>query len=217
MIKELKNYIPKSVLVNKNRARTWLYGYNLKYNLVIISKTGQIGRVIEISNVRIGLPKAPKEIHKRHEKKYEQYWERRETPKQLDKIRSIFQWNEMPRDFKNRWVDYIEKEFEYRDEGYWFYNNGKPTYITGSHYMYLQWTKIDVGYPDFREANRALYLFWEACKADSRSYGMIYLKIRRSGFSYMSSSECVNKATISKDSRIGILSSCTSSKSFSPS
>ena len=161
MIKELKNYIPKSVLVNKNRARTWIYGYNLKYDLVIISKTGQIGRVIEISNVRIGLPKAPKQIHKRHEKKYEQYWERRETPKQLDKIRSIFQWNEMPRDFKNRWVDYIEKEFEYRDEGYWFYNNGKPTYITGSHYMYLQWTKIDVGYPDFREANRALYLFWD--------------------------------------------------------
>ena len=22
--------------------------------------------------------------------------------------------------------DYIEKEFEYREEGYWFYNNGKP-------------------------------------------------------------------------------------------
>ena len=206
MIKELKDYIPKSVLVNKNRARTWLYGYNLKYDLVIISKTGQIGKVIEISNVRIGLPKSPKKIYKRHEKKYEQYWERRETPNQLDKIRSIFQWNEMPRDFKNRWVDYIEKEFEYREEGYWFYNNGKPTYITGSHYMYLQWTRIDIGYPDFREANRALYIFWEACKADSRSYGMIYLKIRRSGFSYMSSSECVNKATISKDSRIGILS-----------
>ena len=65
MIKELKDYIPKSVLVNKNRARTWLYGYNLKYDLVIISKTGQIGKVIQISNVRIGLPKAPKEIYKR--------------------------------------------------------------------------------------------------------------------------------------------------------
>ena len=28
-------------------------------------------------------------------------------------------------------------------------NNGKPTYITGTHYMYLQWSKIDVGAPDF--------------------------------------------------------------------
>jgi hypothetical protein len=43
--------------------------------------------------------------------------------------------------------------------GYWFMNNGKPTYITGSHYMYLQWTSIDVGYPDFREANRFCIYF----------------------------------------------------------
>ena len=55
--------------------------------------------------------------------------------------------------------------------------------------MYLQWTKIDVGYPDYREANRLLYLFWEACKADNRSFGLDYLKIRRSGFSFMASSE----------------------------
>jgi hypothetical protein len=85
-------------------------------------------------------------------------------------------------------------------------NNGKPTYITGTHYMYLQWTKIDVGHPDFREANRIFYIFWEACKADKRSFGMCYLKIRRSGFSFMSSCEGVNQATITKDARIGILS-----------
>ena len=36
-------------------------------------------------------------------------------------------------------------------------NNGKPTYITGSHYMYLQWMSIDVGYPDYREANRIFF------------------------------------------------------------
>jgi hypothetical protein len=206
MIKEIKDYISPSVIANKNRARTWLYGYNRKYDLVIISKSGQIGSIIEISNIKIALPKASKEIIKRHDKKLEQYWERKQTPKQLQNIRSIFQWNEMPREFKSRWVDYIEKEFEYRDEGHWFFNNGNPTYITGAHYMYLQWTKIDVGYPDYREANRAFFIFWEACKADTRSYGMCYLKIRRSGFSFMGSSECVNTGTISKDSRVGILS-----------
>ena len=72
--------------------------------------------------------------------------------------------------------------------------------------MYLQWSKIDVGKPDFREANRLFYIFWEACKADARSYGMCYLKNRRSGFSFMASGECVNMATISTDSRFGILS-----------
>ena len=73
-------------------------------------------------------------------------------------------------------------------------NNGKPTYITGTHYMYLQWSKIDVGAPDFREANRLFYIFWEACKADKRCYGMCYLKNRRSGFSFMSSAETVNSS-----------------------
>ena len=43
-------------------------------------------------------------------------------------------------------------------------------------------------------------------KADSRCFGMAYLKIRRSGFSFMGSSECVNTGTLAKDSRVGILS-----------
>ena len=202
----LKDFVPKAVVSNKNRNRSWLYGYNPKYDVVVISKTGQIGDVIEISGLKIALPKAPKECLQRHKEKKQQYWERQELPKQLSRIQSIFQWNEMPSDFKARWVDYIEQEFDYREDGCWFMNKGKPTYITGAHYMYLQWTNIDVGYPDYREANRILYLFWEACKADKRSFGMIYLKIRRSGFSFMSSSECVNTGTLAKDSRVGILS-----------
>ena len=202
----LKDFVPKAVVSNKNRNRSWLYGYNPKYDVVVISKTGQIGDIIEISGLKIALPKAPKECLQRHKEKKQQYWERRELPKHLSRIQSIFQWNEMPSDFKSRWVDYIEQEFDYREDGCWFMNKGKPTYITGAHYMYLQWTNIDVGYPDYREANRILYIYWEACKADKRSFGMIYLKIRRSGFSFMSSSECVNTGTLVKDSRVGILS-----------
>jgi hypothetical protein len=72
--------------------------------------------------------------------------------------------------------------------------------------MYLQWSKIDVGAAEFRESNRLFFIFWEACKADSRCYGMCYLKNRRSGFSFMASGETVNLATISSDSRFGILS-----------
>ena len=32
-----------------------------------------------------------------------------------------------------------------KGEGFWFKNNGIANYITGTHYMYLQWSKIDVG------------------------------------------------------------------------
>ena len=203
---ELANVVPKNVLSIKNKARSWDYGYNEKYNFVVISKTGQIEDVINISGLNIALPKVSKNLIKRSNKKEDQYWESKELPKQLKKIKSIFQWHDAPASFKNEWVDYIENEFNYREQGYWFLNNGIPIYITGTHYMYLQWTKIDIGLPDFREANRIFYIFWEACKADKRSFGMDYLKIRRSGFSFMASCEGVNTGTITKDARIGVLS-----------
>jgi len=206
LYRELNKFIPNSVIANKNRARSWLYGYNEKYDVVVISRTGQIESVIDINGLKIALPKPPKNIYKRSKDKKDQYWESYPIPKELGRMKSIFQWHNTPENFKSQWVDYIEEEFDRREQGYWFMNNGIPTYITGTHYMYLQWTKIDVGNPDFREANRIFYIFWEACKADKRSFGMCYLKIRRSGFSFMSSCEGVNQATITKDSRIGILS-----------
>jgi len=185
-----------------NKSKSWKYGYDKEHDVVIISKTGEIGDIIEIQNLQIALPKQPKEIKRWDNNK----WNVETLPKDLARIKSIFDWRDLPEDFKEQWIDYIEEEFKRREEGFWFYNNGKPTYITGSHYMYLQWSKIDVGKPDYREANRLFFIFWEACKADSRSYGMCYLKNRRSGFSFMASGETVASATIKSDGRYGILS-----------
>ena len=203
--KELKDVVNPKVLSKKNRFNKWEYGYNSEYDFIVISKTGQIGQIIEIQNLRIALP-AINEPFKRSKRKEEQYWEQQEYPKELARIKTRFDWEEYPTDFKEKWYDYIDEEFKRRSDGYWFYNNGMPTYITGSHYMYLQWSKIDVGAPDYRESNRLFFIFWEACKADNRCYGMCYLKNRRSGFSFMSSAELVNQATISSDARFGILS-----------
>ena len=202
----VKNHVSKQSMLKMNQHKSWQYGYNPNHDLVVISKDGTVGEIYNINGLLIGLPKTPKTIHKNSKKTTDQYWVASEYPKALSRISSIFQWHEMTTEFKNEWVDYIETEFDRREEGYWFYNNGAPIYITGTHYMYLQWTKIDIGKPEFREANRIFYIFWEACKADKRSFGMCYLKIRRSGFSFMGSCEAVNTATISKDARVGILS-----------
>ena len=110
------NHIPASVISNKNRVRSWLYGYNDQYDVVVISKTGQIGQIVEIEGLIIALPLAPDKCLQRHSAKAEQYWERQPLPRELAKIQSIFQWNEKPKDFKDRWVDYIEKEFDYREQ-----------------------------------------------------------------------------------------------------
>jgi len=192
----LDDYLPSQV---KNRK--WKYGYDEKYDLVVISKDGTVGEVYEINGVKVGLPKVQKGL-----KKGENKWKPEEYPKELSRIKTIFEWNQMSPEFKVKWVDYIQAEFEKRDDGHWFVNNGSPTYITGSHYMYLQWSKIDIGLPDFRESNRIFWIFWEACKADDRCFGMCYLKNRRSGFSFMSSSETSNIGTISMDAKLGILS-----------
>ena len=203
--KEVKDVVNPKILSKKNRLKKWEYGYNEEYDFIVISKTGKIGQIIEIQNLCIALP-AEDQPFKRSKIQKEQYWEKQEYPKALSRIKNRFDWEDYPDDFKEQWYDYIDNEFKYREEGYWFYNNGKPTYITGTHYMYLQWSKIDVGAPDYREANRLFFIFWEACKADNRCYGMCYLKNRRSGFSFMSSAELVNQATISSDARFGILS-----------
>ncbi len=198
---KIETPIKLNTLKRLNKSRKWKYGYNKEQDVVVISKTGQIGEIYNIQGLKIALPKEPKNLSKKNNK-----WIAEEYPKELKQIQSIFDWRDYPEQFKEKWEPYIDEQFKRREEGHWFNNKGLATYITGTHFMYLQHTKIDIGKPDFREANRLFFIFWEACKADNRCYGMCYLKNRRSGFSFMSSAETVNLATISSDARFGILS-----------
>ena len=206
LVKTLDNYIKPTTIKKNNRYKKWDYGYDAEHDIVIISKDGTIGEIIEIQNLVIALPSVPDNVYKRSKKKEEQMWEKFEYPKELSRIKNVFDWDKYPNTFKEKWYNYIDEEFKRREEGYYFYNNGVPTYITGTHYMFLQWSKIDVGAADYRESNRLFFIFWEACKADQRCYGMCYLKNRRSGFSFMSSAEVVHEATTSRNARFGILS-----------
>jgi hypothetical protein len=195
------DHVNKTARSTRNASKAWQYGYDRDYDLIIISKDGTIGDIYYINGINIALPRTPKDLEVG-----ENRWMPHEYPKELQKIKSSFEWSRRDNVFKSQWVDYIENEFDRREYGHWFMNDGEPTYMTGTHYMYLQWSKIDIGLPDFRESNRIFYIYWEACKADERSFGMCYLKNRRSGFSFMSSGEVSNLGTISKDSRLGILS-----------
>jgi hypothetical protein len=201
LYKIIDDHIKPKIIKRLNRYNKWKYGYNKEHDIIVISRTGKIGKIYEIQNLRIALPKEEK-VHEFENKT----WAKTEYPKSLKRIKTVFDWKDYPEDFKEKWFEYIDEEFKRREEGFWFSNQGVPTYLTGTHYMYLQWSKIDVGAPDFREANRLFFIFWEACKADRRCYGMCYLKNRRSGFSFMASGEVVNLATLASDSRYGILS-----------
>ena len=202
----ISDHLDDKKVKKNNKLKKYKYGYNIDLDCVIISKDGTLGEIYEIQGLKVGLPQIPESIDGEKLKKDKQVFTRRERPESLNKIKTLYDFKQYPDDIKEKYYDYINGEFTRRDNGYWFMCDGTPCYITGSHYIYLNWTKIDVGAPDFRQANRIFYYFWEACKADSRCYGMCYLKNRRSGFSFMASSETVNQATISRDARFGILS-----------
>ena len=80
LCKEIKDVINPKILSKQNRYKKWEYGYNEDYDFIVISKTGQIGQIIEIQNLRIALPKA-NEPFKRSEVKKEQYWEKKNIQK----------------------------------------------------------------------------------------------------------------------------------------
>jgi len=189
-----------------NKLKNYKYGYNDDLDCVVISKDGTIGEIFEIQGLRVALPATPKEVYSNSEKPEDQVFKQTLKPATLSKIKSIHDFQLYPEEIKEKYYEYINSEFDSRNYGYWFMCNGTATYLTGVHYMYLNWTKIDVGAPEFRQSNKIFFYFWEACKADYRCYGMCYLKNRRSGFSFMASAETVNQATISKDARFGVLS-----------
>jgi len=167
-----------------------------------------VGEIIELQGLLIALPPMPpeKNIQGYGLKPEEQFWCRGKVPSELQRIKSMDDWAEMPREFREKFKPYIEEEFRRRREGYWFYNNSVPIYITGRHYMMLQWAMLDIGYPYFLNFQKEIYIHMAACEADPRCMGQIYTKCRRSGYTNMCSSALVDEATQVKDKLLGIQS-----------
>ena len=99
--KVVQEVVQKSVIVTKNRAKSWEYGYNEKYDIIVISKDGTIGDIYEIQGLKIALPKVPKKVNNYHEK-----WRAKELPKELRYLKTIFDWNKKEQQFKSKWISY---------------------------------------------------------------------------------------------------------------
>jgi hypothetical protein len=175
---------------------------------ISICPNGTKGEVIELGGLVIVLPAQPpkKKIAGYGKPDDMQMWTRTDMPTELSRIKSMDEWGEMPREFRQKFSPYIEEEFRRRREGFWFYNNGEPTYITGRHYMMLQWTRMDIGYPSYLKFQRDIFLHLAACEADPRCIGQLYTKCRRSGYTNICSSVLLDEATQVKDKLLGIQS-----------
>lgn len=182
-------------LPKKNYYKEW---YDEKNDSVMIDPKGTKGDVIKVGDLNVTLPKVPyrKDILFWNEKKEDQYWRRQEPPKGLSQ------------DNAEAYTEYIVEEFRRRREGIWFMNNGKAEYLTGTHYFALNWVKMeDTGtYMDFRTAQRDMFYFTEACIVDPRCLGELFVKSRRTGFTYQIICQLLNDSTSTANARIGMTS-----------
>ena len=121
-----------------------------------------------LHTIRVRLPEMPpvKEIDGYGLNPRKQMFHRTEIPKKLKKLErecvNIDEVWEKLNYYKINYkeeIEFIKREWDRRLHGYWFFNFGKPTYIDGWHYFYLNYWKIDIGYLDYRDRDRKVILF----------------------------------------------------------
>jgi len=160
----------------------------------------------------------------------DQMWSPPRIPKRLKELQLKFEtldeiWEEIEdhKDIYSDEIAFMELQWKRRLNGYWFYNNGTPTYIDGWHYFYCAWWKIDTGLPKYRDRDRRFFLFARKIYNETKApvcdkkgnaikdkngdyvwedngrrlfYGFNYPKHRREGATYKA--ECINYEIISR-------------------
>jgi hypothetical protein len=210
----------------------------------------------DLHPIRIPIPDPPdwKYIDGFGEKKEDQVFKIQEKPRRLDKLESKI-YNQLTHKFsktqilkeypKAMWdylndyqeeyveeLEWIKRQWYYRLCGYWFFCNGKPTYVTGSNWTYLNYCKLKgKGIPDYRDRDRKWFLALEYFKTDTTIpatdekgkllynddgsiklidvgyrtiYGVNFQKPRRVGDTSKSVFDDVNSYTRNKEFRVGL-------------
>lgn len=173
--------------------------YDEEEDAVRICPFSTCGETIVLDDLKIILPEVPEDKSKilySDLPQADQYWRRAEVP------------NGVTPDNKEQWDGYIKEEFRRRREGIWFMNNGEPVYVTGHHYFAMQWCKMldNGGYMDFRHAQKNMFYHAQACLVDERSLGQLFVKSRRTGFTYVVLSIMLNLSTSTRNNNFGMTS-----------
>jgi hypothetical protein len=161
------------------------------------------GSVIDIQGLKCNLPPEGyvfniitkqvefRGVYKRSEIESDQYWKRISLPDWYQD--TMKKWDEFDKKKKDdevefydeRLEDYKKQEWDRRLNGFWYMNNGTPTFLTGLHYLYLQWWPIDIGYPKFRMPDLEKFYFMDYCIQDPLCMGMLEVTKRRFGKSFV--------------------------------
>lgn len=130
-------------------------------------------------------------VYERSKVKSEQYWKRIPLPDwYADTMKAWDNYDKKRKDddpefYDEKLEEYKRQEWDRRLNGFWYMNNGSPIYITGMHYLYMQWWSIDIGYPKFRIPDLEKFYFLQYCIEDPNCMGMLEVTKRRFGKSFV--------------------------------
>jgi hypothetical protein len=161
------------------------------------------GNIIDVQGLKCNLPPEGyvfnlitkqvefRGVYKRSEIESEQYWKRIALPDWYkDTMKKWDEFDKKKKDDETEFYDesleeYKKQEWDRRLNGFWYMNNGKPLFLTGLHYLYLQWWAIDIGYPKFRVPDLEKFYFMDYCIQDPLCMGMLEVTKRRFGKSFV--------------------------------
>jgi hypothetical protein len=164
----------------------------------------------DLDTIRVHLPKTPNwnEIDGFGKPVKEQKFTRQQVPSKLQALQEIQDddgefltqdeiWAKIDEDveYYAEEIKWIKLQWKRVLSGYWFFNNGKATYIDGWNYFYLNFYNLDHGPPEYRDRDRRFFIFARYCYNDPNCYGFVYPKHRREGATYKTS--CIHYLIIS--------------------
>lgn len=139
----------------------------------------------------------PVEIIKRSENILEQYWERQQLPEEFeDWVEDERSKKEIDKTYFNFELEKLrQREWHRRLYGVWVWIKGKPVYIPGFFYFFLNYWMLDEGYPVFRKSDWKKAVYWQWNVYNPKSFGMIEVTKRRGGKSVFAACVVVEYAT----------------------
>ena len=165
-----------------------------------------MGEIVEIYGSKVRLPDRPADEEGINFglPRSSQKWEKKELPIFFDKV----EYSEDGKLMLTGEQDmYAERERARCIDGVWIWIGDKMRYITGRYYFYLQYYILEDGNaPDFREADRLYFLFFNFWFLVMWCLGIIRIKKRRQGASSQSCSNILYEAIFYKNSNCGLIS-----------
>lgn len=136
-----------------------------------------------------------------------QKWNRKELPSIFDDVITEKDGKPIVPTLDEAQSNYIKEEVRRCRKGFYFMNRGVLTYITGKHYFYLQYWKLeDDIYPEFRDVDRRWFLFLDFWEKVLWCLGIVRGKKRREGASSQATSNLIYECIFFKNTNSGLVS-----------